>query len=103
MGIGTMLGMHNLSTFLYEFAERLPKNADVKIESHESTGNRKLKSHGFSPGLIYLKITKGERVLIEVDASEEDFSDSAGEAELKAAINAENMDLALELYSKLIE
>jgi hypothetical protein len=104
MGFGTILGMHNLRAFLFDFAENLPKRSDVKVKVIEGRSNAQLKAQGQNPGLSYLKITKDEKVILEVDAFDaEDGYDAIGDADLRSAIDKMNMDLALELYSKLIQ
>ena len=103
MGFGTILGMHNLRAFLFKFKENLPQKSGVKIESHESRSNSKLKSQGFNPGLTYLKITKDEKVIFEIDAADDEGYSAEGDADLKKAVDSENMDQALDLYSRLVE
>lgn len=102
MGFGTILGMHNLRSFLFQLKENLPSSSNVKVESHECRSNKRLMANGFNPGLDYLKITKGSEILFEIDAGDDEGYSSSGNADLKAAADKENLEKFLEVYNQLI-
>lgn len=107
MGFGTILGMHNLRTFLKQFAEAISSRKDIEVHSQEYRANAKLKAAGFAPGLSELTISKNGEVLYEIDATDDEGYSAGGKKEheayerLNRAIDKGEMESALSALDEL--
>lgn len=108
MGFGTILGMHNLRAFLKQLADNVSVRKELKVETIEHRSNKRLSANGFSPGLDQLVILKGNEVIFEIDASDDDGFSCSGKKDheaferLRKAVDQGSLDAALSALDELV-